>query len=199
MAPRRRPNKQRRRTNQLKLRLYFLRDVNEGTVFDACIRDFAAFPTGLAFRPLYIHWQIALSFSAGETDGNMLHRAAAAQIQVYGPIEQDSDHTIWSSAPILIPWGQRITGSRRISSPWFSAGAPNTSKILRVETLCLTKDTATVTTSWVVRVDFEFRSPDFSATCPTLSALLSGPSRPDDDDDDNTFSTSSSLVHVPTA
>lgn len=165
------------------LKLYFIREVQEQTALDVTVEYFSAFPAGLAFKPVQIQWQVAMSQSSN-SEGTDVHRAVSAQIQFYDPIDQTSDHTVWSSSPILVPWGQRIQGRRRVSVPWFSSGSPKTTKILRVETLCIFSDTTTVSTSWVVAVTFRFRKPDFDAKCPTLKVLAGFPDHHSDDEDD---------------
>lgn len=156
----------------MKLTLYFIREVQEQTALDVTLQYFSAFPYGLGFRPLSIHWQVAMSQST--TTGSSphdVHRAVSAQIQFYSPIDQTSDHTVWSSSPILVPWGQRIQGRQRVNVPWFPANASKNTRILRVETLCIFQDSTNVSTSWVVAVTFAFRKPDFGAACPTLRHL----------------------------
>lgn len=182
----------RRRTNGMRLNLYYLREVEEGKAKDVTIGDFACFPPALSFRPVAIHWQIAMSGSAS-SDGNLVHRTVAAQIQFYSPVNQTTDQAVWSSSPILVPWGQRIQGRRRINVPWFSANVPTSTRIARVETLCLLTDTATVFTSWIVNVTFEFGRPDFTATCPKLERLRFNRGGDDDDESSSSFSTLSTV------
>lgn len=178
---RKKPRKNNNAVNS-RFTFYCIREVNEQEALDLNLGYFDGFPLGLApFRPIRIHWQVAMSTSAASS-GNMVHRSVACQIQAYGPIDQTSDHSIWASAPILVPWGQRIQGNRRIRSNWFAANVAKETKILRVETLCILTDTAAVSTSWVISVTFEFGKPDYSASCPKgLGRFMKKEDKSDDD------------------
>lgn len=167
----------------MSLTLYALGNVNEGSAAELTPNSFSVIPPAMPFAIQHVSWQLALSGSAVESSGSMVHRSLACQIQHYGPINQSQDRIVWSSNPILVPWGQKVTGRRRINAPWFDANTPrDTTRLIRLEVLCLEKDSATVEMDFVLAVRFKFRAPDYSAACPNLSMLVHRPRRDDDED-----------------
>lgn len=170
-----------RRQNGMYLTLYTMSEITEGQAKDVTAAMIPAFPPAMPFRIVSLHWQIASSGSAAESNGAILHRAMSCQIQCYSPYEPTADHVTWTSAPILIPWGQRIQGSRRINGNWYSS-SDNQQRLYRLEVLCLSKDTATVQVGFVISVKFQFRAPDYTAKCPTLRHIRDHD--PDDKSDD---------------
>lgn len=167
------------------MNFYTVHNVGESEASDLGIRSFAPMPIGMPFRITGLSWQLGLGGVATTSSGNIVHRSGCAQLGLYGPGSQLAEHLVWSSGPILVPWGSRITGQRRVRGLWFDSQAPQTTKLARVECICLQKDTTNVQIEFVLKIHIQFGQPDFGPECP---ALMSYRGQDDYDDEQSTSS-----------
>lgn len=175
------------------LRLYWYGNVDEQHDFKLAPKSFFGFPRGLPYRPAHISWTMAVGGVSAASSGAIQHRSAVVQLAGYGPIKQDPTAVIWTTGPILIPWGQRVTGRRRVNVPWFT-DADYEALLYNIEVLCLEGDTASVSVDFVISATFHFRAPEFSSTCPALRVLRDHNHHDDSDDDFQNLSTVNSVL-----